>query len=179
MIKVRYLQPLIQLFKTDLFFINESEREIMMQQALKQLYIRDLKKLKVEIQSYNDHALLWSTLADIKNSGGNLCLHLIGNLKTYIGNGLLDIGYVRKREFEFTGKNVAREELIKEIDETIDIVSRGFDQLTSEQLAGDFPIVIWKEATGMAYTLIHLHSHLNYHLGQINYHRRIICTEYA
>ena len=146
----------------------------MIQQALKQLYIRDLKRLKVEIESYKDDATLWRTQGDITNSGGNLCLHLIGNLKTFMGNGLSDLGYIRQRDFEFSGKDVNREELYTGIDETIDVISRGLDQLTDEQLAGDFPIVIWKEATGMTYTLIHLHSHLNYHLGQINYHRRMM-----
>lgn len=146
----------------------------MIQEALKKLYIRDLHKLKTEIQSYKDEASLWKVTGDTKNSGGNLSLHLIGNLKTFIGNGLSDIGYVRQREFEFAGKDVDRVELYKEIDETIDIVTQGLDQVTDEQLAGDFPIVIWKEATGMTFTLIHLHAHLNYHLGQINYHRRMM-----
>lgn len=146
----------------------------MIQEALKKLYIRDLTKLKTEIQSYKDEASLWRTTGDIKNSGGNLCLHLIGNLKAFIGNGLADIGYERQREFEFSGKDVDRVELYKQIEETIDVVSHGLDQLTEEQLAGKFPIIIWKEATGMTYTLIHLHAHLNYHLGQINYHRRML-----
>lgn len=146
----------------------------MIQEALKQLYIRDLKKLKVEIESYKDESSLWSIRGDIKNSGGNLCLHLIGNLKTFIGNGLLDIGYVRQRDFEFAGKDVERSVLYKGIDETIDITTRAIGQLTGEQLAGNFPVKIWKEETGMIYTLIHLQSHLTYHLGQINYHRRML-----
>lgn len=143
-------------------------------EALKQLYIRDLKKLKLEIELYKDDSILWVIENSIKNSGGNLCLHLIGNLKTFIGSALLQNGYVRNREFEFAGKFVNREELCAQIDETIQIVNDGLSKITDEQLNDNFPIIIWEKETGMAYTLLHLHSHLNYHLGQINYHRRIL-----
>jgi hypothetical protein len=145
-----------------------------MKEALKKLFIRDLKKLKQEIELYNNEAILWKTVNSIKNSGGNLCLHIIGNLKTYIGNGLAGTEYIRQRDFEFSGKNVDRSKLYKEIDETIDIVNQGIGGIKDEALHGNFPIIIWKEETGMAFTLIHLHGHLNYHLGQINYHRRIL-----
>jgi len=145
-----------------------------MKAALQELYRRDLNRLKEEIRLYQDEVNLWKIENSIKNSGGNLCLHLIGNLKTYIGNGLVQIGYVRQRDFEFSGKNVARTELYQQIDETIEVVGRGVNKITEEQLQGNFPMKIWKEETGMTFTLIHLHSHLNYHLGQINYHRRML-----
>ena len=149
----------------------------MVVQALKELYNRDLNRLKDEIDLYKDEATMWQTENSIKNSGGNLCLHLIGNLKTFIGNGLAQIGYVRDREFEFSGKYVDREDLQKGIDETIQIVNQGLDNITDEQLVTNFPMVIWEKETGLAYTLIHLHAHLNYHLGQINYHRRMLEKE--
>lgn len=147
--------------------------------ALKELFKRDLLKLKNEISSYNSDTALWEIEHSIKNSGGNLCLHLIGNLKTFIGNGLTDIGYVRKRDFEFAGKFVERAELYTQIDETIDIVDQALSQLSEEQLKENFPMLIWKEETGMAFTIIHLHSHLNYHLGQINYHRRLLDAKHS
>ena len=143
-------------------------------ESLKELFNRDLIKLKTEIELYNDEKTLWATENSINNSGGNLCLHLIGNLKTYIGNGLADNGYKRNRNFEFTGKFVSREQLYQEIDETIVIVDKGLSTLKEEQLSEKFPLIIWEEKTEMAFTLIHLHSHLNYHVGQINYHRRIL-----
>lgn len=138
------------------------------------LYTRDIKKLKEEIKSYKDESTLWKIEKGIHNSGGTLCLHIIGNLKTYIGNGLANDEYTRDRDFEFSGKNVDRLKLYKELDETIAIVKRGLNNLTEQQLQDDFPIKIWKEEKGMLFTLLHLHSHLNYHLGQINYHRRML-----
>ncbi len=142
--------------------------------ALKELYNRDLKKLKLEIEHYKNDSTLWKIENSIKNSGGNICLHLIGNLKTYIGNGLADTGYIRNRDFEFSGKCVDRKELLKQIDETISIVNQGLSAISDEQLAENFPVLIWEKETGMAFTIFHLHAHLNYHLGQINYHRRIL-----
>ena len=142
--------------------------------ALKKVFKRDLLKLKKEIQLYKDDTTLWQIENSIKNSGGNLCLHLIGNLKTFIGNGITDIGYQRKRDFEFSGKFVDRNKLYREIDETIEIVDHALTQITKEQLDGYFPMLIWEEKTEMVFTLIHLHGHLTYHLGQINYHRRIL-----
>lgn len=145
--------------------------------ALKELYNRDLKNLKAEIDLYQHDSTLWKTENSIKNSGGNLCLHIIGNLKNFIGNGLANSGYIRDREFEFSGKFVDRKDLQKQIDETIQVVNQGLDNLTDEQLTDNFPVVIWDQPTGMAFTIIHLHSHLNYHLGQINYHRRMLEKE--
>ncbi len=141
---------------------------------LKDLFIRDLRRLKVEIESYQDDANLWKIENSIKNSGGNLCLHLIGNLKTYIGNGLAAGNYIRQRDFEFAGKNVERSRLYQEIDETIEAVDRGFSKLNPDALPEYFPMQIWEKETGMEFTLLHLYGHLNYHLGQINYHRRIL-----
>jgi len=145
-----------------------------MKEALIELYSRDLKKLKQEIERYEEESILWKVENAIKNSGGNLCLHIVGNLKTYIGNGLAQIEYIRQRNFEFSAEYVDRTELCREIDETIAIVKLGISKIEEEQLEGNFPMRIWENETGMVFTLIHLHAHLNYHLGQINYHRRIL-----
>lgn len=136
------------------------------------LYRRDLNRVKQEILLYKNTATLWKTDKSITNSGGNLCLHLIGNLKAFIGDALAQTGYSRDRDFEFSGKDVTREKLIKELDETIEIVYQALKNLDPQQLEEDFPIKIWQEKTGMLFTLLHLHSHLNYHLGQLSYHRR-------
>ncbi len=141
---------------------------------LTELFVRDLKRLKTEIELYQDATNLWKVENSIQNSGGNLCLHLIGNLKNYIGNGLAGTKHIRQRDFEFAGKNVERSVLYTEIDETIEIVRLGLSNLQPEAMRENFPMVIWEKETGMEFTLIHLYGHLNYHLGQINYHRRML-----
>lgn len=145
-----------------------------MKATLQSLFKRDLEKLKSEIEQYSSEENLWRTDKSIANSAGNLCLHLIGNLNAFIGTGLAKTDYIRDREFEFAGKDVPRSTLLQQIDETMVVVEKGLDTLTDEALSGDFPIQIWGKPTGMEFTVIHLLSHLNYHLGQINYHRRLL-----
>ena len=144
-------------------------------ETLKSIYERDLNNLKQDIELYKDEANLWKTDGEIPNSGGNLCLHLIGNLKHFIGAELGGSGYVRQRDLEFSTKGTPRAELIKGVDETLADVLAGLDKVTSEQLEQDYPIVVFADKGPMTtdYFLIHLATHLGYHFGQINYHRRL------
>ena len=75
---------------------------------LKKLFSRDLDRLYNEIASYGNEEAIWKTEKDISNSAGNLCLHLIGNLNTYIGRELGGTAYVRNRELEFSRKMFRR-----------------------------------------------------------------------
>jgi hypothetical protein len=142
--------------------------------TLKTIFSKDLQRLRAEINLYNDENALWLVEKNIANSGGNLCLHVIGNLKTYIGKEIGKIDYVRDRDAEFSSKNVPRSELIKRLDETIAVVDLSLDRLTPEGLAGEYPIRVLEGKTSMEYFLVHLAAHLSYHLGQINYHRRLL-----
>jgi uncharacterized damage-inducible protein DinB len=146
----------------------------MLTATLKKLFLRDLANLKSEIESYKAENNIWRTDKEILNSGGNLCLHLVGNLKAYIGVGLAKTSYVRQRDLEFSLKNIPKAELIRQIEETIQVVEAGLSSLTEDQMHEDFPIVIWDKPTEMGYSLVHLLTHLNYHLGQVNYHRRLL-----
>ena len=143
-------------------------------ETLKTLFHRDLVKLKTEIELYHDEKKIWYVEKSIANSAGNLCLHLVGNLNTYIGVGLGKTNYVRERPLEFSLKDIPKAELIKKVEKTIVVVENGLSSLNANQLNEDFPMIIWDKPTEMAYTLIHLITHLNYHLGQINYHRRLL-----
>lgn len=146
----------------------------MLIETLKKLFKRDLEKLKSEIQQYQNEEKLWHTEKNISNSGGNLCLHLIGNLNTYIGAELGGSSYIRDRNHEFSAKNISKADLIESIEETIKTVSYSLDKLDLEILKEDYPILVFAEKTTTEYFLIHLATHLTYHLGQINYHRRLL-----
>jgi uncharacterized damage-inducible protein DinB len=141
---------------------------------LKSLYNRDLQKLKVEIESYQNEESLWKTDKKILNSGGNLCLHLLGNLNTYIGAELGKSGYVRQRDLEFSLKDIPKTELLEKIESLIEIVNSTLANLSEEDLKKDYPTEALGYQMTTEYFLIHLLSHLNYHLGQINYHRRLL-----
>jgi len=142
--------------------------------TLKMLFERDLRKLKSEIESYKNDKNLWQVDTGIDNSGGNLCLHLIGNLNTYIGAELGKTGYVRNRELEFSQKNMDKEALLEMIENTISVVIASLDKVDKAELQNEYPIVVFEHKTSIEYFLIHLSMHLAYHLGQINYHRRLI-----
>ena len=146
----------------------------MLIQTLKSIFDRDLKRLRIEIDIYNNEQTLWHTEKNIANSAGNLCLHLVGNLNTYIGATIGKTNYVRNREQEFSLKGIPKIELLKQIDETIVVVHSSFDDLTQDDLTKEYPILVFSEKTTTGYLLIHLATHLSYHLGQINYHRRLL-----
>nr|WP_068893310.1 DUF1572 family protein [Pedobacter panaciterrae] len=147
----------------------------MLKESLKTLFIRDLNKVKLEIEQYKNYKNIWLTENSISNSAGNLCLHLVGNLNTFIGAELGKTGYMRNRELEFSLKNVPRSELITMIEGTIRVVNDSIDQLTEEDLENDYPEVkVLENDRSVKYMLIYLASLLAYHLGQINYHRRLL-----
>ena len=148
----------------------------MIQQDLTNLIIRDLQKLKTEILSYTDESDLWKIDGDIKNSAGNLCLHLLGNLNNFIGAILGNTGYVRKRDDEFGLKNVPRDEMIKNIDVTIETVRNVLPQITDDTFKSEYPKVVLGRPMTTQEFMIHIYGHLNYHLGQVNYHRRLLTT---
>lgn len=146
----------------------------MLLQTLKTLFRRDLLRLREEIELYQDERKLWGVEKGIANSAGNLCLHLIGNLNTYIGAELGKTGYIRKRDLEFLQKDIPREELLKKIDETIQVVENTLENLDEKQLQEEYPLLVFKEKVSTHFFLVHLTTHLTYHLGQINYHRRLL-----
>lgn len=145
----------------------------MITEILSQLYQRDLDKLKIEVGQYASDEQLWTVPDGISNSGGNLALHLVGNLKHFIGAVLGKSGYVRDRDAEFGSKNVSKDDLITAIDETSEVVTSTLAKLTTDDLAAVYPIEVFGHPMTTEAFLIHLSTHLNYHLGQINYHRRL------
>ena len=146
----------------------------MITESLQSLFTRDLNKLKIEIESYQNEESLWKIDKDILNSGGNLCLHLVGNLKHFFGAVLGNSRFVRNREEEFSLKNIPKSELIQQIEETLNVVITTLNQLSEEDLAKEYPIEVFGYPMTTEYFLIHLFGHLSYHLGQINYHRRLL-----
>ena len=149
---------------------------IMLTDVLIQLYERDLAKLREEIELYSDEADLWKVGGDIVNPAGNLCLHLTGNLKHFFGAVLGGTGYVRDRDAEFSTKNVAKSELLQGIDEAKSVVLATLQKLTDEDYEKTYPIEVFGKPMTTGFFLTHLATHLNWHLGHINYHRRLLAS---
>jgi uncharacterized damage-inducible protein DinB len=144
--------------------------------TLKSIFTIDLLKLRAEIELYRNEKNLWLTDKAITNSAGNLCLHLVGNLNTYIGKEIGKTGYIRNRDLEFSLRDISRTELIQKIDDTILMVQDSLNKLTVDELNKEYPLLVFEMKTSTEYFLVHLVAHLAYHLGQINYHRRLLDT---
>lgn len=152
----------------------DSKNTSMLTDCLGLLFARDLNKLKAEISLYKDETILWETDKGVTNSAGNLCLHLIGNLNHFIGAIIGETGYIRNRAEEFSAKNTPRQMLIEDIDKLIIIVNQSLQKLPVELLEKEYPIKVFENPLTYEQFLLHLSGHLMYHLGQINYHRRLM-----
>jgi hypothetical protein len=146
----------------------------MLTETLIALFERDLKKLKTELELYPNESQIWKIDREISNSAGNLTLHLIGNLNTYIGAELGKTGYIRNRPLEFSLKDIPRTELIKNIEQTLEMITITLKSLKDQDLEKTYPQIVFEKEMTTGFFLIHLSTHLAYHLGQINYHRRIL-----
>ncbi len=144
---------------------------------LRRLFRRDLEALIQEVNLYKQESSLWLTDGQISNPAGNLCLHLVGNLNTYIGKVIGHTGYVRDRDREFSDKNVARTTLLRLLEDTVAMIDRVLAALDDAILPETYPMSIWDTQESYGYVLTHLCMHLNYHLGQVNYHRRLLDRE--
>lgn len=138
---------------------------------------RELKALRREIESYPTENDLWEIRPGITNPGGNLALHLAGNLQYFLGNVLGKNGYVRNRDAEFGDKDVPRETLLREIDNAIAAVEDGMSKISDSDLAKPFPEKVGGVSSSTGAFLAHFATHLAYHLGQVDYHRRILTGE--
>ena len=142
--------------------------------SLRAVILRELRATQREIEQYPNDESVWATPPGVKNSAGNLALHLAGNLQHYVGARVGGMGYVRNREAEFSQRHLPRAELVKELGRAIEAVNKGFGRLKEQDLRGVFPDQIAGVSPGTGEFLVHIAVHLGYHLGQIDYHRRLV-----
>jgi hypothetical protein len=146
----------------------------LLMESISNVMVRDLDKLLAELKLYRDEKSLWRIAGDIKNPAGNLSLHLCGNLQHYIGFVLGGIPYVRNRDNEFAAEDVPLPTLVSEIEKAKKAISETLPRLTQQQLESDYPADVFGYPVKTLFFLVHLSAHLSYHLGQVNYHRRLI-----
>jgi hypothetical protein len=146
----------------------------MISEIITEKFITSLNQLKEELSLYKNESDLWIIKGDIKNTPGNLALHLIGNLKHFIGATIGSTGYVRNRDKEFADKNVSRAKLLSETDEVIATLKNVLPTVKDEDVNKTFPIEFAGKKVLTVEMLFQLYGHFNYHLGQINYHRRLV-----
>lgn len=146
----------------------------MLKTVLADFYERDIRKLIEEINSFRNEENIWITYGSVKNSSGNLVLHIIGGMNHLIGATLADTRYVRDRDQEFARKGVERKVLVAQLEELIPMIKNTINNFSQEKMDAEYPIFFDKPHTTNSYVLLQLLVHLNYHLGQVNYLRRIL-----
>ncbi len=132
-----------------------------------------LTNLQNEIMAYDSDELFQKTPPGAPNSAEVLSKHIVGNLNWYIGAQLGGTGYERDRDAEFVPGVYTRETLYDSIAETKDMVTKVLGDLWNEDLTKIYPIPFKDHEITIHAMLLTLTSHLDYHLGQINYGRRI------
>lgn len=143
-------------------------------ESVAKLIDRDLTKLAEELEQYADEKSIWIVKAGIKNSTGNLALHLCGNLQHFFGAVLGKTGYVRNRDNEFSAKDIPRAELLTEIEKAKAAVKETLESFKPSLLLKEYPVKVYDYPMTSMHFFIHLTAHLSYHLGQVNYHRRLV-----
>ena len=138
------------------------------------LISRDLTRLGQQIEAFPDDEKLWETLPGVLNPAGNLALHIEGNLREFVGRQLGKLPYKRNRELEFSLRGMSRDEIGRRIAELRQSIPAVIQELSAEQMELEYPEVVLEVATTTRQFLIHLYGHLNWHLGQIDYLRRIL-----
>lgn len=146
----------------------------MLNSLLANFYERDIRKLIKEVNAFRNEENLWRTHGSARNSSGNLVMHIIGGLNHLIGATLAHTGYVRDRDQEFISKGVERKVLLAQLEKLIPMINETLNALTPEDMENEYPMFFDKPKTSTSYVLLQLSLHLNYHLGQVNYLRRIL-----
>ena len=138
------------------------------------MLLRELAAVRRSVEAYPDDASIWRLPAGLPNSAGTLVLHLAGNLQHYVGAVLGDTGYRRDRPAEFARRDVPRSDLLRELAAAVTAIDHTLPTLTDEKLAQPYPETIGGHVLSTGVFLVHLSTHLAYHLGQIDYHRRVV-----
>lgn len=142
--------------------------------VLQVMILRELSALQRSVEAYPDDASIWAMPAGVPNAGGTLVLHLAGNLQHYVGTVLGGSGYRRDRAAEFARRDVPRAELVAEVAAAANAVEYTLPTVSAKTLSTPFPETIGGQVLTTEAFLVHLAAHLAYHLGQLDYHRRIV-----
>lgn len=144
--------------------------------ALRRVILRDLDACIAEVEAYPDDASLWRTIPGLTNSGGMLARHLAGNLHHFIGVQLGTAKYQRDRAEEFTARSeppMPRAAVVSELRAARAAVDAALVSLDDDALAAEYPEPVGGFRLGSLRFVVHLAAHLGYHLGQMDYHRRV------
>jgi uncharacterized damage-inducible protein DinB len=141
--------------------------------SLARVLHRDLRAFQRELALFPTEEAVWQVLPGVANSAGNLALHVAGNLQHFVGHALGGTDYRRNRDQEFAQRGLSREELCARLADTEAMLARVLPTLAEADLEAPYPA-----APGIAVSaeqwLLHLATHLAFHLGQAGLLRRAL-----
>ena len=135
---------------------------------------RELKSIERELNAYQTEDHVWALPAGLPNSGGTLALHAAGNLRHFIGTVLGGGTFVRDRDAEFSRRNVPRTELIEGLREAEKAVRDTLATIDAASFEEPYPLPVANRRINTGEFLAHLATHLAYHAGQLDFHRRVV-----
>lgn len=139
--------------------------------------LRELDSLRRELEAYSDERLIWHVPRGAPNSAGTLALHLAGNIQHYIGALLGDTGYSRDRDAEFATRDLPRADLLEHVTAARRTVASVLPEVADSSLGEPFPEPMRGVTLTRRQALLHVAAHLAYHVGQIDYHRRLVTED--
>ncbi len=149
----------------------------MLSDDLRAVMVRDLRAVAKEVAAYPSDEALWRTVPGVANAGGTLALHLAGNLQHFVGGVLGGSGYVRDRDDEFGRRGTPRAQVVKEVEAAIGAVEHALPKVGDAAWGEEYPLEVGGRRMSKGRFALHLSAHLAYHLGQMDYHRRIVAPE--
>lgn len=148
--------------------------DTMLRSSVRAVLLRDIAAVRRSVEAYPDDASVWAERDGLPNVAGTIVLHLAGNLQHFVGVVLGGRAYHRDRPAEFSRRNVPRAELLADLAATELAISETLATLPEASLAQPFPETIAGNVLTTGAMLVHLATHLAYHLGQLDYHRRVV-----
>ena len=136
--------------------------------------LRDLHAMERELALFPDETSVWRTLPGVANSAGNLALHVAGNLRHFIGHVLGGSDYVRDRDREFSQRSGSREDLRAQLAQAEEVLRSVLPVLDAQALDAPYPAAPGGLAVSTGTWLLHLATHLAFHLGQAGTLRRAL-----
>ncbi|MCZ7645066.1 MAG: DUF1572 domain-containing protein [Planctomycetota bacterium] len=123
-----------------------------------------------------DPPRLWQPGPGGGNGIGTLAHHLAGNLRHFLGLGVLGEAYARNRPAEFADRGVPKETLLANLETGLGVAARALHALTAEQLAAPWTTPCGAKFDTLATHVARLAVHFSYHLGQATYAAKALST---
>ena len=116
---------------------------------------------------------VWQRPNDNSNSVGNQLLHLCGNIRQWMHNGIGGLPDVRQRDSEFTATGgFTKQQLLAELGEVIGTAAAIIEQQDAASLHPERPVQAYVHDGN--FIILHVVEHLSYHTGQIIFWTKLL-----